>query len=108
MNNKRGISPDDPRLKQLADMRERELTQAEMARALGASQATVSRLLAFLDSLSPAQKVRVNTQPEANPLAAFMAEEDERRDLLRQIEAEYTANGESEFWAALWAQANAI
>lgn len=61
------------------------MTQSEMARALGASQQTVSRLLRYLDSLSAGQMAAVETEPEANPLRRLIRLNDQRRAVLSRI-----------------------
>jgi transcriptional regulator with XRE-family HTH domain len=88
---KRTISPGDPRLNQLVGMRERGLSQAEMARALGASQPTISRLLHYIDSLSSEQAMRIADEPKPNELREMIAAEDKRRAIREQIYEAYHA-----------------
>ena len=88
-------------------MRDRGMTQSEMARAIGASQPTVSRLLNYLDSLSSAQAARVIRERGPNLLVAMVAAEDKRRAIRDEIYAAYN-DGDMERVNALWREEQSI
>ena len=104
---RRAITPQDPRLNQLAGMRDAGFNQADMARAIKASQQTVSRLLHYLDSLSAEQSAKVAREREPNELAQMIADEAKRRALRDQAYEAYQA-GEIELAEELSAQAAGI
>jgi hypothetical protein len=77
------------------------MSQTEMARAIGDSQQTVSRLLAYFDSLSPGQQAQVTKEREPSSLAAMIAEEDKRRAIRNEIYDAYHAGDQArvdELW----------
>lgn len=82
-------------------MSERGLTQADMARALGLSQQSVSRLLRYMKGLAP-----VAPRTERRDLAEMMHAENMRRGLRDEIYDAYHA-GDSATVTQLWAQLSA-
>ena len=72
-NSRRGITPQDPRLSQIADMRSRGLSQSRMAEAIGCSQQTVSRLCHYLDGLSSEQSEKLTGEQQPNRVMSYFA-----------------------------------
>lgn len=75
-------------------------SQDRIAGSTGYSQSTVSRALAMELPEQRPKKLTV--------LQQWIALEGKQREIRDQIFAEYTANGESDRWRALWAESDAL
>jgi transcriptional regulator with XRE-family HTH domain len=92
------LTPHDQRLPLIADMTKRGLKQSEIARALGLSQQSVSRLQQFIATLSPDQLAALNRE-QPTGLLEMIEREKQRRAIGDQI---YEAHKRGDDTSALW------
>ena len=97
---KPGVKPrfNKDEMAKIAEMLDRGLSQAEIARVFGVSQSTISRVIGRLD------KRQGNAEPEPGTLQHMIWRSDRSRALYNEIERAYR-RGDTAECDRLWAEA---